>query len=79
MTLEPELRKRAQHALAAAIRGYLLRHNVVYREFGRELGISEQYVYKLLGGRGWPSVPVLVRLRQLRVVDFNALLDDVAT
>lgn len=77
MTIEDDRTDDLRRALADALRAYARREDITLKVVGERLGISEQYVHKLVAGRGWPSPEILARLRQLRAVDINALLDGV--
>lgn len=68
----------AQSALADAIRAHLQRNSLTSKELGDKLDISEQYVGKLLSGRGWPSPGLLAKMRQLGIINVNEILDSLA-
>jgi transcriptional regulator with XRE-family HTH domain len=75
--IDRETRTLAHATLADALRRYQQLHDLTFKALGEQLGVTEQYVAKLIAGRGWPSAELLVRMRRLRVIDVNAVLDDV--
>ena len=64
-------------ALADALHEHIVRHDLTPTRLSVGLGVTPQYVHKLLRADGFPSPELQYLIRKRLGVDFNAVLDRV--